>query len=148
MPDHLSPEQRSANMGRIRGKDSSPEKRVRKMLHRMGFRFRLHRKDIPGNPDIVIPKYRTIVLVHGCYWHRHQDCRRGQSVPGTNTGFWLEKFRRNQNRDRLVSEKLAANGWNIVVVWECETKPSNLEHLKERLRREILEATLDLGEIR
>jgi DNA mismatch endonuclease (patch repair protein) len=135
--DHLTQKERSENMGRIRNKDTMPERVVRSLLHRMGYRFRLHKTDLPGNPDLVLPRYRTVVMVHGCYWHRHTDCPRGQSTPTTNKDFWKTKFDKNQCRDQWVEQALTALGWKVMVVWECETKPRNINVLEERLRREI-----------
>jgi DNA mismatch endonuclease (patch repair protein) len=121
MTDRLSPEQRSKVMSRIKGKDTQPEMIVRKWLHSQGFRFRLHRKDLPGHPDITLPKYKTVIFVHGCFWHRHEGCRRA-TIPATRVGFWEQKFQRNIRQDSLVQEKLNALGWNVLVIWECETK--------------------------
>ena len=108
-------------MSRVRSKNTTPEMRVRSLLHRMGYRFRLHLKDLPGNPDIVLPKYRTAIFIHGCFWHRHSGCSR-TSTPTTNPEFWDQKFRGNVNRDRKNAKKLAEHGWKVVVVWECETR--------------------------
>ncbi|UXU76276.1 very short patch repair endonuclease [Paracoccus sp. SMMA_5_TC] len=107
-------------MARIRGKDTGPEIAVRKALHAAGFRFRLHRRDLPGTPDIVLPALRTAVFVHGCFWHRHEGCRNA-TVPGTRTGFWLAKFTANAERDAKNGAALEALGWKVVVIWECET---------------------------
>lgn len=119
MTDTLSPEERSERMSRIRSRDTKPELALRSALHRLGFRFRVNARQLPGKPDIVLPKYRTVVLVHGCFWHRHDGCKIA-STPKSNTAFWEEKFARNVERDRSVAEKLAQMGWNVVVVWECE----------------------------
>lgn len=121
MTDLLSPEQRSNLMSRIRGKNTKPEMIVRSWLHKHGFRFRLHRKDLPGKPDIVLPKYKTVIFVHGCFWHRHEGCKRA-TTPKTRTGYWEEKFRKNRDRDLSKSDALNALGWKVLVVWECETK--------------------------
>lgn len=137
MTDHLSPEKRSENMSRIRGKDTTPELFVRRMLHRLGFRFRLYRRDIPGNPDIVLPKYKTAIFIHGCYWHRHKGCHRGQSVPNINREFWLNKFRKNQMRDVEVRRQLEKVGWRILVIWECEVKPRRRTDLEARLLKDL-----------
>src|SRR5882762_6318653 len=119
MRDRLSKERRSWNMSRIRGKDTSPEKRVRSQLHRMGFRFRLHRKDLPGNPDIVLPRLRKIVLVHGCFWHGH-EC--GKSMPKSNVEFWTAKLDGNIRRDIKNARLLRAVGWKVLIIWECELR--------------------------
>lgn len=130
--DRISKERRSWNMGRIRSQDTRPERVVRTLLHRLGYRFRLHRKDLPGCPDIVLPRLRIVILVHGCFWHRHSRCRRAYT-PRSRTHFWLEKFRANRQRDRDSSAALAALGWRVVVVWECETR--NVNRLATRLGR-------------
>ena len=121
-------------MGRIRGKDTLPERTVRSLLHRMGFRFRLHRSDLPGSPDVVLPRFRAVVFIHGCYWHRHADCRRGQSTPSVNTEFWEAKFRKNRERDERTVRELTALGWKVIIVWECETRRTKLPALETRLR--------------
>jgi DNA mismatch endonuclease (patch repair protein) len=109
-------------MSRIRDKDTKPEVRVRRALHRMGYRFRLHRKDLPGSPDVVLPKWKTVVLVHGCFWHGCKKCDRGTRVPKTNTEFWLAKIAENKRRDRRVRSALRAAGWRVIVVWACQTE--------------------------
>lgn len=132
--DTLTPERRSWNMSRIRGSDTTPERLVRSLLHRMGYRFRLHRKDLPGRPDIVLPRYRTVVLVHGCYWHRHPGCRLAYT-PKSNADFWRAKFRENVSRDVRQSQELTALGWRVITVWECETR--ELRVLSERLLQDL-----------
>lgn len=119
MVDFLSPAERSERMSRIRSTNTSPEVALRRELHALGFRFRLHRKDLPGKPDIVLPKYRTAIFVHGCFWHRHGGCKIA-NTPKSNTGFWQEKFDRNVARDAKSEELLKAQGWAVIVVWECE----------------------------
>lgn len=121
MADHLTPEQRSWNMAQIKGKNTKPELIVRSMLHRMGYRFRLHRKNLPGKPDIVLPKYKTIIFVHGCFWHRHEGCK-GCTTPKSNTEFWQEKFDRNVANDHKHQREIEVLGWKVIVVWECELK--------------------------
>lgn len=114
-------------MSRIRGSDTTPEIRVRRLLHAMGYRFRLHRLDLPGKPDVVLPKYRTVILVHGCYWHRHEGCRYAYT-PKSREEFWTKKFSENVERDDRCSAALQALGWCVLVVWECETDdPQRLE---------------------
>ncbi len=129
MPDIFSPEKRSWIMSRVKNRNTSPEKLVRSLLHRLGFRFRLHHKKLPGHPDIVLPKYRKVIFVHGCFWHGH-DCPRGKR-PATNRGFWNEKIEKNGRRDRHSQAKLGELGWESLVVWQCETK--DLEELTDRL---------------
>lgn len=119
--DRLTKQHRSWNMSRIRGANTRPEIRVRSMLHRMGYRFRLHRKDLPGKPDIVLPRHETVVFVHGCFWHRHPGCRFAYT-PKSRTDFWQKKFKRNVERHTEVEAELHSHGWRVIVVWECETK--------------------------
>ncbi|MVA99302.1 DNA mismatch endonuclease Vsr [Nitratireductor sp. CAU 1489] len=117
MADRLTGEQRSRVMARIGQKNTAPELFVRRALHAAGLRFRLHRRDLPGSPDLALPKHRMVVLVHGCFWHGH-DCRRGMR-PQSNVEFWAPKLERNMERDRQVRSKLEALGWRVVIVWEC-----------------------------
>ena len=121
---HKVSEQRSRNMSAIKSKNTKPEIKVRKVLHSMGYRFRLHVKDLPGSPDIVLPKYKTVIFVHGCFWHRHKNCKYA-STPKTRQEFWEAKFRENSNRDRINQENLFSKGWKIIIVWECEIKDKN-----------------------
>ncbi|MCX6376461.1 MAG: very short patch repair endonuclease [Armatimonadetes bacterium] len=129
--DTLSRERRSWNMSRIRGKNTGPERAVRSALHRMGYRFRLHCSGLPGKPDIVLRKYNTVIFVHGCFWHRHAACRLAYT-PKSRRRFWKQKFERNIQRDREVARTLAALGWRVRVIWECETESDTL--LSRRLR--------------
>ncbi len=108
-------------MSRIQGKDTAPEKAVRSLLHRMGYRFRLHRKDLPGRPDIVLSAYRTAVFVHGCFWHRHEGCQYAYK-PKSRQEFWQKKFTENVARDNRNLQALKVLGWNVLTVWECELK--------------------------
>lgn len=121
LADHITPAQRSFNMSRVRSKNTTPELVVRKALWARGYRFRLHRNDLPGKPDIVLPSRRVAVFVHGCFWHRHPACRCA-STPKTRTEFWTAKFARNVDRDEQAMTRLAELGWRTHVVWECETK--------------------------
>ena len=123
-------EQRSRNMSAIKSKNTKPEIKVRKILHSMGYRFRLHSKDLPGSPDIVLPKYKTVIFVHGCFWHRHENCKYA-STPKTRKEFWNKKFTENKKRDSEIQEKIKILDWRSVVIWECETK--NIENLKEKI---------------
>lgn len=117
--DRLTSIQRSALMARIRGRDTRPELLLRSELHRLGFRFRTNVSDLPGRPDIVLPRYRTVVMVHGCFWHRH-ECKRGRSSPTTHSSFWRNKLRANRDRDAAVARALRHAGWRVVVAWECQ----------------------------
>jgi DNA mismatch endonuclease, patch repair protein len=119
MTDRLTPERRSWNMSRIKGRDTGPEKRVRSILHRLGFRFTLRRKGLPGKPDVVMPARRTVVFIHGCFWHQHKGCRNAV-LPKTRADFWLAKLTGNTDRDRRSSIALRRLGWRVLVVWECE----------------------------
>ena len=129
--DTISEEKRSWNMSRIRGKDTKPEIIVRSMLHRMGYRFRLHRKDLPGKPDIVLPKYNTVIFVHGCFWHRHKGCKYAYK-PKSRIDFWNAKFDDTAARDKRNRKQLQAKGWNVEIIWECET--GNNDMLAARIR--------------
>ena len=122
--DRISQEQRSYTMSRVRSKNTTPEMIIRSFLHRKGFRFRLHVKKLPGTPDLVLSKYKTVIDVRGCFWHRHDACGRA-SIPYTNTEFWLNKFNRNVERDIKNENALRALGWRVIVVWECELKQRN-----------------------
>lgn len=134
MTDRISESKRSWNMSRIRGKDTKPEIAVRSMLHRMGYRFRLHRNDLPGRPDIVLPSRNTVILVHGCYWHRHPGCKHAYS-PKSRVNFWEKKFAENVERDGRNIESLEEIGWKVLVVWECELR--NPDKLANRLKNEL-----------
>lgn len=137
MTDRISKKHRSWNMSRIRGKHTTPELTLRSLLHRAGFRFRLHVPGLPGKPDIVLPKYRTVIFVHGCFWHRHEGCSNA-TTPKTRRQFWQEKFDRTVERDREKQAQLESAGWRVLTVWECElkTNPSNLKYI---LKNQILE---------
>jgi len=121
MTDNLSPEDRSWNMSRIKNKNTRPEKTVRSALHKMGYRFRLHRKDLPGKPDIVLAKHKTVIFVHGCFWHQHKGCKYAY-LPKTRVRFWKEKFKENYARDIRARKELKRMNWKSKVVWECQTK--------------------------
>lgn len=132
MVDVFSREKRSWVMSQVKHWDTKPERVVRSLLHRMGYRFRLHRADLPGKPDIVLPRYRKVVLVHGCFWHGHLGCRRA-TRPTSNTNFWNARLDGNMERDRTNQRRLRRMGWGVLVVWECET--TRLSKLEARLRR-------------
>jgi len=133
MVDTVSEERRSWNMSRIKGKDTKPELVVRSLLHKMGYRFRLHRKDLPGKPDIVLPKYNTVIFVHGCFWHRHKGCKYAYT-PKSRVKFWKDKFDGNVKRDKNHRKQLKGLGWKLGVIWECEVE-KDLEKVKKRIRR-------------
>ncbi|QQE84763.1 very short patch repair endonuclease [Pseudomonas putida] len=133
----------SDRMRLIKREHTQPELVVRRLLHSMGLRFRLHSKSLPGSPDVVLPKRRTVVFVHGCYWHRHPGCRYA-STPKTRQDFWLPKFASNVERDNRKAEQLRELGWRVVVVWECETK--DVMSLDARLRKVFLVAPAPQGD--
>lgn len=118
MVDVLTAAQRSYNMSRIRSQDTTPERLVRSLVHRLGYRFRLHVPGLPGRPDLVLPRLRKIIFVHGCFWHQH-SCRQGRVRPATNASFWSEKRAANRLRDRRNLRRLRADGWDVLVIWEC-----------------------------
>jgi DNA mismatch endonuclease (patch repair protein) len=128
--DTISSEHRSWNMSRIKNRDTKPELIVRSLLHHKGYRFRLHRKDLPGKPDIVLPRFNKIILVHGCYWHRHKGCKLAYN-PKSRVNFWQNKFNQNIKRDKVVQKELTQMGWQVYVIWECETKV--IELLEEKI---------------
>jgi len=130
--DIFSPDQRSRMMSRIRGKNTKPELLVRRAVHALGFRFRLHRRDLPGSPDLVFPSRHKVIFVHGCYWHRHPGCQYAYT-PKSNMTFWQLKFEANVTRDRLALSALESLGWGALVIWECET------HDAEALRARLIE---------
>jgi len=132
MTDRISKEHRSWNMSRIRGKDTGPEKIVRSLLHSMGYRFRLHKKDLPGSPDIVLWKYRTVIFVHGCFWHHHKGCQFAY-MPKSRTIFWENKFNSNIKRDSFNKKRLEELGWKVEIIWECQTKDH--KQLEKRINR-------------
>jgi DNA mismatch endonuclease (patch repair protein) len=132
--DRLSPEHRSWNMSRITGRDTKPEIAVRSILHRLGYRFRLHRHDLPGRPDIVLPRHQTAIFVHGCFWHQHSGCRLTYQ-PKTNVDFWNQKLTANVARDRANTRKLRSLGWRVLTIWECQA--SDTDGLAHRLHRAL-----------
>ncbi len=143
MIDTLTPQKRSELMSRIHSTDTQPELAVRRMLHGMGYRFRLHGKVnkrickkgvLPGKPDLVLAKYKTVIFVNGCFWHRHKNCKIA-SMPKSNVEFWKEKFRKNIARDRKEKKELKAMGWKVITVWECELKAP--DKVARRIRRQL-----------
>lgn len=121
--------QRSRIMRAVKSRDTKPEMAVRRLLHRMGYRYRLHRPGLPGKPDIVFPGRRKVIFVHGCFWHGH-DCARGARVPASNTGYWMAKIGRNVARDQTTLKQLVASGWAVLILWECELGTALEERLK------------------
>ena len=138
MPDVLTPDQRHRNMVAIRSVSTKPELALRRALWLRGFRYRLNDRHLPGRPDIVLPKFRTAIFVHGCFWHGHIGCK-NYTVPKTNTEFWVAKVARNQERDQEVWRKLEAKGWSVIIVWECQLKNANLDKTVERVAGEIVQ---------
>ncbi len=145
MADKMTEEQRHYCMSRIRSVDTRPEMLVRRFLHSHGFRYSLHRKDLPGSPDIVLRKYHTVIFINGCFWHGHPLCRHA-TVPKTNPDFWAEKIRRNKERDANDIGELERLGWHTIVVWECELSPHSrsgrLELLETQLRQRLEPETI------
>ena len=133
MADRLTPEKRSWNMSQIRGKDTAIEVRVRKYLFGLGYRYRKNDKRLPGKPDIVLPKYRTVIFIHGCFWHRHPGCK-DTTTPKTRTDFWMEKFSRNVENDRKHKEQLETDGWKVITLWECDINKMFEETMNQVLR--------------
>ncbi len=130
MPDRLTAQERSAHMARITKTDTKPEIVVRRLVHSMGFRFRLHRRDLPGTPDLTFPRLKKIVFVHGCFWHQHEGCRLAR-MPKVRLDYWGPKLRRNKERDATARRTLTLSGWDVAVVWECEVH--DIEALARRL---------------
>ena len=135
MADIVSKAKRSYVMSRVRSKDTKPEKLVRSLVHKLGFRFRLHRRDLPGNPDMVLPKYRVVIFVHGCFWHRHKGCKLA-TTPASNKAYWEPKFRRTVERDKNAIKKLRRLGWRPIVIWECRTR--DLQKLGRWIQERLL----------
>jgi DNA mismatch endonuclease (patch repair protein) len=138
MADTVSKKQRSWNMSRIRSRDTKPEVKVRSWLFRQGFRFRKNDRRYPGRPDVVLPKYHTVIFVNGCFWHHHEACKYGYT-PKTRTEFWLSKFRRNQINDKLNRDALEQMGWRVIVVWECELK-KDFEGVMKKIADSLLKS--------
>lgn len=130
MADRLSPAKRSENMRRIKGQDTKPEMIVRRFVHSMGYRYRLHAPDLPGKPDLVFPKLRKVILVHGCFWHLHKGCREGR-IPGSGCDYWVPKLLRNVERDSKNLAAIRKLGWKVLIIWECEIEKN--ERIDKRL---------------
>lgn len=133
--DKLTPAHRSWNMGRICSKDTKPEIKIRSLIHKLGYRFRLHKKDLPGKPDIVLGKYKSVIFVHGCFWHRHKNCKYAYT-PKSRLNFWKTKFQGNIERDKKNEIKLKKLRWKVAVIWECEI--ADLKKIAKKIKREIL----------
>lgn len=146
MTDIVSPEKRSRMMSSIKGKDSLPEILVRRTLFAMGFRYRLHRRDLPGTPDIAMPGRKIAIFVHGCFWHAHCGCRFAKT-PATRAEFWTSKLRANVDRDRRAAEKLAEMGWRVLNVWECATRRSDAADALAESLRQWIDGDSRFGEI-
>ena len=136
MADIITPEHRSWNMSRIKGKDTKIEVKVRSWLFANGFRFRKNDRRYPGTPDVVLPKYRTVIFINGCFWHRHEGCRYA-TTPKTRTEFWQKKFDRNVANDIKHKEEMEAMGWNVITLWECELKKKQFEETMQGLAEKI-----------
>ena len=134
MPDQFSPAERSRVMRAVRSGDTTPELVVRRMVHALGYRYRLHARDLPGRPDLVLPRLGKAIFVHGCFWHRH-GCEAGRSTPASRVEYWQAKFARNVERDRSNLRKLRRLGWSVLVVWECQTRLAKRSLLRARLTR-------------
>ena len=135
MADKIPEERRSWNMSRIRSKGMKPEMVVRRLIHSMGYRYRLHRKDLPGKPDLVFGPSRKVIFVHGCFWHQHEDpsCKIAR-IPKTKLDYWMPKLRRNVERDHEHQAQLKEQGWHVLVLWECELKGANVTVIRDRVR--------------
>jgi DNA mismatch endonuclease (patch repair protein) len=142
MSDNLTAKQRRNCMAAVRHKNTRPEMLVRQMLHRLGYRFRLHRDDLPGKPDIVLPKYGTVIFCNGCFWHQHRGCRKA-ARPTTNVAFWAAKLDRTIERDRRVRRALRRDGWHVITVWECQM--SDRSRLASRLTSRLTQVTAQEG---
>ncbi|MDT0645785.1 DNA mismatch endonuclease Vsr [Zunongwangia sp. F260] len=136
MADVHDKKTRSYNMSQIKGKDTKPEMLVRKFLHSNGFRYKLHEKKLPGKPDIVLPKYKTIIMVHGCFWHGHEDCKYFK-IPKTRTEWWTEKIEKTKNKDQENEGKLKDLGWKIIQIYECDLKSEKINNTLENLLKKI-----------
>ena len=136
MPDNHTPDQRHRNMAAVHSVNTKPELKLRHELWKLGFRYLVNDKRLPGKPDIVLPKYRTVIFIHGCFWHGHNGCKH-YTIPQTNAGFWTDKITCNQQRDQEVWRLLEAKGWSVIIVWECQLKKAVLEDTLRRVEEEI-----------
>ena len=138
MADMFNAKKRSEIMSKVHSANTAPEIRVRKLIHSMGYRFRLQRRDLPGNPDIVLPKYKTAIFVHGCFWHGCPACRRAKVRPVANAEYWNRKLDRTLERDRNNMTALEQMGWRVVIIWECETRKKNLMLLAQKIENNLI----------
>jgi len=136
MTDVHEPDVRSYNMSQIKGKDTKPEILVRKYLFKKGYRYRLYDKRLPGKPDLVLPRYRSVIFVHGCFWHAHDGCKY-YVIPKTRTKWWIDKLENNRKRDELAFKQLQNLGWKVIVLWECELKPERINNTFDNLIKEL-----------
>lgn len=139
MPDVMTPQQRHVCMSHIRSKNTKPEQLVRQALWHKGFRYRLHVKDLPGKPDIVLPKYKAAIFINGCFWHGHEGCK-DFVIPKSNTTFWLEKIGKNKERDAKDETALTSAGWKVITIWECELKKTVIEETISALFKTLAES--------
>lgn len=139
MPDPFTPAERRRIMQAVKSGDTKPEMIVRRLVHRLGYRYRLHDAKLPGKPDLVLPRLHLVIFVHGCFWHRHH-CRAGQSTPASRTDYWAPKFERTVLRDRRNAKQLRRLGWRLLTVWECQTTARRREQLAARLERRLARA--------
>jgi DNA mismatch endonuclease (patch repair protein) len=136
MADSLTPEQRHRSMAAIKSKNTTPERMVRSAMHARGYRFRLHRRDLPGKPDIVLPKHKSVIFVNGCFWHQHPGCKEGR-VPTVNVDYWRPKLIRNRERDVISHAALLALGWRVIVIWDCQVKKALMCSLIEDIEQQM-----------
>lgn len=140
MTDTLTRQERSERMSRIRGKDSASEMRLRRLIHGMGYRYRLHVRTLPGTPDLVFPARKAVIFMHGCFWHRHQECRLAR-MPKSRVAFWREKLEANKRRDEENINRLNELGWRVLVIWECQMKEKDLNEVSNVVRRFLADVT-------
>lgn len=134
MKDPLTREERSKRMSLVRAKDTKPETRVRRLVHSLGYRYKLHARDLPGCPDLVFRSRRKVIFVHGCFWHQH-NCAMGNRMPKSRIAFWREKLEGNKKRDAEIKRQLRKDGWSVRVIWECQTTPTKIRRLSSRIVR-------------
>lgn len=136
MADVHTQEQRRFNMQQIKGKNTKPELLVRKYLHAHGFRYKLHDNTLPGKPDLVLPKYKTVIFIHGCFWHGHANCKYF-TIPKTRTDWWIDKIKKNSTNDAKAMKLLKKDGWKVITIWECKLKPAKLDQTRSSLLKKL-----------